>query len=203
MEVKEINEKEVLTKLLNFTKTKGKKGIVEQLLNKFGSLKQVVDAQKDDLYPIISEREVSLINFVKEFTAIYNHLKIKETEKVNCPQAVVDYLKAEMNGLKVEKMYVLLLNASNQLIKVVELDEGTENRSAVYPRKVARLCLQYYAVSVILAHNHPGGSLKPSQNDILATEAIHKALKTIESYLLDHIIIAGNDYYSFKDNGLI
>jgi len=203
MELKEINEKEVLTKLLNFTKTKGRKGIVEQLLNKFGSLKQVVDAQKDDLYPIVSEREVSLISFVKEFTAIYNHLKIKETEKVNCPQAVVDYLKAEMNGLKVEKMYVLLLNSSNHLIKVVELDEGIEHRSAVYPRKVARLCLQYYAVSVILAHNHPGGNLKPSQNDILATEAIHKALKAIESYLLDHIIIAGNDYYSFKDSGLL
>lgn len=203
MEVKEINEKEVLTKLLNFTKTKGKKGIVEQLLNKFGSLKQVVDAQKEDLYSIVSEREVSLINFVKEFTAIYNHLKIKESEKVNCPQAVVDYLKAEMNGLKVEKMYVLLLNSSNQLIKVVELDEGIEHRSAVYPRKVARLCIQNYAVSVILAHNHPGGSLKPSQNDILATEAIHKALKAIEGYLLDHIIIADNDYYSFKDNGLI
>lgn len=203
MELKEINEKEVLTKLLNFTKTKGKKGIVEQLLNKFGSLKQVVDAQKEDLYPIVSEREVTLINFVKEFTAIYNHLKIKESEKVNCPQAVVDYLKAEMNGLKVEKMYVLLLNSSNHLIKVVELDEGIEHRSAVYPRKVARLCLQYYAVSVILAHNHPGGSVKPSQNDILATEAIHKALKAIESYLLDHIIIAGNDYYSFKDNGLL
>jgi DNA repair protein RadC len=203
MELKEINEKEVLTKLLHFTKTKGKKGIVEQLLNKFGSLKQVVDAQKEDLYSIVSEREVTLINFVKEFTAIYNHLKIKETEKVNCPQAVVDYLKAEMNGLKVEKMYVLLLNSSNHLIKVVELDEGIEHRSAVYPRKVARLCLQYYAVSVILAHNHPGGNLKPSQNDILATEAIHKALKTIDSYLLDHIIIADNDYYSFKDNNLL
>ena len=189
--------------MLNFTKTKGKSVIAELLLNKFGSLKQVVDAQKDDLYPIISDKEVSLINFVKEFTAIYNHLKIKESEKVNCPQAVVDYLKAEMNGLKVEKMYVLLLNSSNQLIKVVELDDGIEHRSAVYPRKVARLCLQYYAVSVILAHNHPGGSLKPSQNDILATEAIHKALKTIEGYLLDHIIIADNDYYSFKDNGLI
>ena len=172
MEVKEINEKEVLTKLLNFTKTKGKSVITELLLNKFGSLKQVVDAQKDDLYPIISDKEVSLINFIKEFTAIYNHLKIKESEKVNCPQTVVYYLKAEMNGLKVEKMYVLLLNSSNQLIKVVELDEGIEHRSAVYPRKVARLCLQYYAVSVILAHNHPGGSLKPSQNDILATEAI-------------------------------
>ena len=203
MEVKEINEKEVLTKLLNFTKTKGKSVIAELLLNKFGSLKQVVDAQKDDLYPIISEKEVSLISFVKEFTAIYNHLKIKEAENLNCPQVVVDYLKSEMNGLKVEKMYVLLLNARNQLIKVVELDEGTENRSAVYPRKIARLCIQNYAVSVILAHNHPGGSLKPSQNDILATEAIHKALKTIEGYLLDHIIIADNDYYSFKDNGLI
>ena len=100
-------------------------------------------------------------------------------------------------------MYVLLLNSRNQLIKIIELDEGTENRSAVYPRKIARLCLQYYAVSVILAHNHPAGTIKPSQNDILATEAIHKALKTIDSYLLDHIIIADNDYYSFKDNGLL
>ena len=196
MEVKEINEKEVLTKLLDFTKTKGKKGIVEQLLEKFGSLKQVVDAQKDDLYPIISEKEVSLISFVKEFTAIYNHLKIKEAENLNCPQVVVDYLKSE-------KMYVLLLNARNQLIKVVELDEGTESRSAVYPRKIVRLYIQNYAVSVILAHNHPGGSLKPSHNDILATEAIGKALKLVESYLLDHIIVVDNDYYSFKDNGLL
>ena len=196
MEVKEINEKEVLTKLLNFTKTKGRKGIVELLLKKLGSLKQVVDAQKDDLYPIISEKEVSLISFVKEFTAIYNHLKIKEAENLNYPQVVVDYLKSE-------KMYVLLLNARNQLIKVVELDEGTESRSAVYPRKIVRLYIQNYAVSVILAHNHPGGSLKPSHNDILATEAIGKALKLVESYLLDHIIVVDNDYYSFKDNGLL
>ena len=108
-----------------------------------------------------------------------------------------------MNGLKVEKIYAILLNSRNRLIKVVEVDEGTESRSAVYPRKIARLCLQYYAVSVILAHNHPAGTIKPSQNDILATEAIHKALKTIESYLLDHIIIADNDYYSFKDSGLL
>ena len=203
MELKEINEKEVLTKLLNFTKTKGKSVIAEILLNKFGSLKQVVDAPKDDLYPIVSDKEVSLISFVKEFTAIYNHLKIRETEKIDCPQAVVDYLKAEMNGLKVEKIYAILLNSRNRLIKVIEVDEGTESRSAVYPRKIARLCLQHYAVSMILVHNHPGGSVKPSQNDILATEAIHKALKTIESYLLDHIIIADNDYYSFKDNGLL
>ena len=98
---------------------------------------------------------------------------------------------------------MLLLNARNQLIKVVELDEGTESRSAVYPRKIVRLYIQNYAVSVILAHNHPGGSLKPSHNDILATEAIGKALKLVESYLLDHIIVVDNDYYSFKDNGLL
>ena len=73
----------------------------------------------------------------------------------------------------------------------------------MYPSKIVKNAVLKDARSVIVAHNHPGGVCKPSQNDIIATEAIQKALKTVDVILLDHIIVTNSDFYSFKDNGLI
>ena len=100
-------------------------------------------------------------------------------------------------------MYAVFLNASNKVLDCKLISEGTAARSAVYPSQIAKEAVLINARSAIVAHNHPGGVCKPSQNDIIATEAVQKALKTVEVVLLDHIIVTNADFYSFKDNGLI
>ncbi len=191
--------------------------VVEQICKvarvKYGS-KTIKDLKGNykNLYTLFNSEDLSLvknqklkevISMVKRFAILYEQTKIQDMEKISSSGEVVNFLRTSIGNNRDEEFIVIFLNSMNKILAIESMSKGIVNRSAVYPRKVARLCLQYYAVSVILAHNHPGGSLKPSQNDILATEAIHKALKTIEGYLLDHIIIADNDYYSFKDNGLI
>ena len=97
----------------------------------------------------------------------------------------------------------MLLDSGNKVIECKEIESGTVNRSAVMPRKIAEEALKNKASAVILAHNHPGGTLKPSANDIDATDAVRLALQTLDITILDHIIVSGNKYFSFKEHNLI
>ena len=128
---------------------------------------------------------------------------MKEKEKLSSPQDVVDFLKNKIGSCDEEKMYAIFFNASNKVLNFKEISRGSVARSAVYPGKIAKEALLTNSRSVIVAHDHPGGVCKPSQNDIIATEAVQKALKAVEIILLDHIIVTNSDFYSFKDNGLI
>ncbi len=96
----------------------------------------------------------------------------------------------------------MFLNSRNHLLAVETIQTGTVNKSVVYPRKIVERALYNHATGVIIAHNHPGESLKPSEDDYSITKAIKAALKTVDIVLLDHIIIGGNGYFSFKENGV-
>lgn len=188
---------------------KDTKPIAKKLIEKFGSLKNILHADFDELNKAfekikgVSKHTVLFLYFLKYFSIKYSEFKVKEKEKLSSPQEVVVFLKNLMDFCDKEKMYAVFLNASNGVLDYKIISEGTVGRSAVYPGQIAKWALILNARSVIVSHNHPGGVCKPSQNDIMATQAIQKALKTIEVELLDHIIVTGSDYYSFKDNGLI
>lgn len=100
-------------------------------------------------------------------------------------------------------MIAFYLNNKNEQLAVEDFGEGTVTEAMLLPRKVVESALKYNATSVILAHNHPGGLLEPSENDIRITKEILQALKTINITLQEHIIINENDYYSFKNNSLL
>lgn len=188
---------------------KDTKQIAKDLIKKFGSLKDLINADYDTLTDAFEKIKGVSINtafffhFLKEFSIKYSEFKMKDKEKISSPQEVVNFLKNSIGTCNEEKMYSVFFNASNKVLDFKEISEGTVARSAVYPGKIAREALLTNARSVIIAHNHPGGVCKPSQNDIIATEAVQKALKAVEVVLLDHIIVTASDYYSFKDNGLI
>ncbi|AKL97770.1 RadC family protein [Endomicrobium proavitum] len=181
------------------------KPIAKELVKKFGSLKQVVDADANDLIKIkgLSSHSAAFISFLKQFAVIYCALHIKESKSLSSPEAVTDYLKTVLGGEKVEKLYAVFLNSGNKVIECKEIESGTVNKSVVIPRKVAQYALKVNAAAVILAHNHPGGSLKPSAPDIAATSAVKASLQSIDINLLDHIIISNNGYFSFKENALL
>ena len=188
---------------------KDTKQTAKDLLKKFGSLKEIINADYDELLKFIKDIDgvgpntAFFLHFLKNFSVKYSEFKMKEKEKVSSPQEVVNFLRNRIGTSEEEKMYEVFFNASNKVLGFKEISEGTVARSAVYPGKIAREALLTNARSVVIAHNHPGGVCKPSQNDIIATEAVQKALKAVEVILLDHIIVTASDFYSFKDNGLI
>ncbi len=183
---------------------KDTKAIAKELLSKFKSIAVVLDADRKELEKIcgISEHTALFLNFLKDIAVIYLEKGLYKKDLLSSPDVVYDYLKASLKGAVDEEFKMLFLDSRNQLIAVETFKIGTVNRSVVYPRKVVERALYNHAVGVIIAHNHPAGSLEPSQEDQDITRAIREALKTVDITLLDHIIIGNNDYYSFRNNAI-
>ncbi|MDR3307106.1 MAG: DNA repair protein RadC [Endomicrobium sp.] len=181
------------------------KPLAKVLIQEFGSLKQVFDADIKDFKKIknVSDCSAKFLLFLRKFASLYLSLDIKQQEKLNSPSKVKDFLISSLSGEKIEKVYVLTLDFGNRVTSCIEIESGTVNKSFLIPRKIAETALNNKAVSIILAHNHPGGTLKPSQSDIAVTISVRKALESIEVLLLDHIIVSNNDYFSFKEHNLI
>lgn len=204
--LKDWKDYEILELALTFAVArKDTKQTAKQLIEKFGSLKNVLNTDIEKLKEIkgIKDHAAFFISFLKNFAVKYSELELAEKEKISSPSDTVVFLKTLIGSSKDEIFYAIFMNASNKILFYDEINRGVVNKSAVYPRKIVELALKNNATSVIIAHNHPGGGCKPSQNDIIATEAVLKALKTVDVSLLDHIIVTDKNYYSFKDNGLI
>ena len=119
------------------------------------------------------------------------------------PTDTKQYLTLKFNGLEHEVFRVLLLNNQHRLIESIELFRGTIDGASVHPREVVKAALKFNAAAIIFAHNHPSGSTSPSQADQRITDRLTSALKLIDVRVLDHIIVAGIDTYSFAEHGIL
>jgi len=97
-----------------------------------------------------------------------------------------------------EKMYVLGINSTNTLLYIDLVSIGTINKAAIYPREVVRQAIIKNASAIIICHNHPGGGLTPSVDDVNITKKIKEICKIIDVLLLDHIILSNTGYFSMK-----
>ena len=197
---------EVLELVLSYTiARKDTKPIAKELIARFKTINGVLDADRKELKNIqgISEHTALFFSLLKNVAILYLENELHNKNLLSSPEMVFDYLKASLKGSTDEEFKTLFLNNRNQLISIETLQTGTVNRSVVYPRKIVERSLYHHAVGVIISHNHPAGTLKPSKDDCAVTKVIRDALKTVEISLLDHIIISYNDYFSFKSKGLL
>ncbi|MBR9859281.1 JAB domain-containing protein [bacterium] len=102
-----------------------------------------------------------------------------------------------------EEFWILLLNRRNQVIKPYKISEGGVSGTVADPKRIFKTALEHSASGMILCHNHPSGNLKPSQADIALTRKIKAGGSQLDIAILDHLIIAGDSYYSFADEGNI
>ncbi|MCW1829252.1 DNA repair protein RadC [Enterobacter asburiae] len=116
---------------------------------------------------------------------------------------VRDYLMFKLAYLEHEVFAVLLLDNQQRIIVYQELFRGTINKVSIYPREVVKLSLHHNAAALILVHNHPSGSLEPSQADVTITQKLKSALELIDVDVLDHFIVAGTETVSMADRGLM
>lgn len=108
-----------------------------------------------------------------------------------------------LSDLDHERFYILLLNRSNVVTSAVKISEGGVSGTVADAKLIFKAALEGLSSGIILAHNHPSGNLKPSTADINLTKRLVDAGKLLEINVLDHIIIAGKEYYSFADEGLL
>ena len=129
--------------------------------------------------------------------------QLTETTVMNSPNAVKQYLQLELAQLKHEVFAVLFLDAHNRLLSYQAMFRGSLSQTMVYPREVAKTALILGADGVVLAHNHPGGTVKPSQADMKLTRTLQDALALIDVTVRDHIIVAQGKYLSMAEEGLL
>jgi len=175
------------------------------LLNTFKSLRGVLEANPEQLKKIkgIGDANIFGLKLVQSVARRYLKEQIIGEEFIQSSENVLDYLRHNLRDRGREVFLVVLLNGRNQVLDIVELFEGTLTTSAVYPREVIKLILEKDAAAVIFVHNHPSGNPNPSKDDQNLTQKLKAACSTIDVQLHDHLIIAGNDYTSMADKGMV
>ena len=116
---------------------------------------------------------------------------------------VFDYMRLRVRNQAREQFFVLLLTVRNKLIKEKKLFEGTLHESQVNAREVVKLAINEQAGSVVFVHNHPSGEPSPSAEDISITKKLQRACMAVEVCVLDHVIVGGDRYFSFADEGML
>jgi len=122
--------------------------------------------------------------------------------KIKTSVDAYNIIKSKLTDLNIEQFWTIILR-KNKVISLERISSGGLDTSIVDIRLLIKILLDKEATSFIIAHNHPSGDKKPSKNDIDLTNKVKKAGKLMNLHLLDHLIIAKDDYYSFMDEGII
>ncbi|MBX3655882.1 MAG: DNA repair protein RadC [Ramlibacter sp.] len=172
----------------------------------FGGLAGLLNAQADDLRrikglggPAKRAELVAVLELARRAVA----QRLREREVFGTPGAVKHYLQLHLAHKNHEVFAVLFLDAQNRLLALEELFRGTLTQTSVYPREVVLRALHHQAASVVLAHNHPSGSVQPSRADEALTQTLKAALALVDVRVLDHIIIGTGDALSMAERGLL
>lgn len=181
------------------------KPLAKEALKKFGSLTSVLEAKPAELKEIkgIGDNNVFGLKIAQAVARRYLADRVIDKDFIRSSEEVLDYLKHNLRDRNKEVFIVIHLNGRNQILKMEEVFEGTLTTSAVYPREVVKRALDNDAAALVFVHNHPSGNPNPSQDDLTITKKLKEAANTIDISIHDHLIIAGNEVYSFADHGLI
>ena len=177
--------------------------IAHELLNKFGSLPQVLEAPEAELMKVsgISENVATLLHLVPAIGRYYLVNRAKMGIVLPTAESCASYMVPFFFGRKEEIAFLLCLDAKCKVLCCKEVGEGSVNSTALSVRKIVETALNANASSVVLAHNHPSGVALPSREDVATTKRVAVALNAVEIALVDHIIVADDDYVSMVQSG--
>ena len=197
---------EIIELLLTLgTPRKDCKQSAKEALMKFGTLKAVLEADAVDLKTVrgIGDKNVFGLKIAQAVARRYLADRVVDKDFIRSSKEVLEYLQHNLRDKNREVFMVIYLNGRNQIIKMEEVFEGTLSTSAVYPREVVKRALDNEAAALVFVHNHPSGNPNPSKEDLAITNKLKEASQSIDVVVHDHLIIAGNEVYSFADHGLI
>ena len=197
---------EVLELLLGYAvPRRDTKPLAKAFLEKFGSLRGVVEARDLDLRSVPGAGLGVAVFFgvLREFSSRVREGAVKDREVFSHPGTVADFAMSRLGRLQTEEFWVALVDNKNRLVHWQQVSSGTVDQTPVYPREILRLVLLHQASGLILVHNHPGGDPRPSVQDQELTHRLQRAAREMDLRVLDHIVVAENGYYSFQAQGLL
>lgn len=177
--------------------------IAHELLERFGSLSQVLEADAADLKKVngIGEEAALLLTLMPQLARFY---QVDSAKRVKCLTSLEDcgrYLLPYFFGRDTETVFLLCLDAKCKVLCCKEVGMGSVNAASISVRRIVETALAANATAVVLAHNHPSGMALPSDEDVLTTRRVAMALSAVEIRLVDHIVVADDDYVSMAQSG--
>ena len=205
--IESFTDSEIIELLLTFgTPRSDCKAAARAALERFKTLPAVLDAAPAQLQQIkgMGSKNIFALQFIQGVARRYLRQRIVGKQYVHSSRAVADYLIHSMRGLEHEILTVVFLDAAHAIIDAAVVAEGTVTVNTVYPRELVKQALARNAAALVIAHNHPSGSLAPSRQDEELTRSLHLICSFMHINLLDHLIIgAGDQVFSFADQGLM
>ena len=205
--IEAFTDAEIIELLLTFgTPRSDGKEADRALLAQFGSLPAVLDAAPVQLQQVkgVGPKNTFALHFIQGVARRYLRQRVVGKEYVRSSREVADYLIHSMRGLQHEVLTVVFLDAAHAVLDATVVAEGTVTVNTIYPRELVKAALARNASALVIAHNHPSGSLTPSRQDSELTRSLYLVCSFMHLDLLDHLIIgAGDQVYSFADQGLM
>ena len=199
------NDQEIIELLLCLVLSPRKsRKVAKECIKQFQNLRGLLTASPEELKRVgLTPHCICGVRLLRELPAEVLKQKIKERPVHGSSQEIFDYLYYSMRDLKKEVFKAIYLNNRSQIIDAEDLFEGTLESIPIRPREIVESTINHSASAVIFAHNHPSGDPEPSRSDKRFTRDLVFMGDIIEVKVLDHIIIGGNRYFSFADEGLM
>lgn len=173
--------------------------LAHRLIDRFGSLQAVMEASVEELrqVPGMGVQAATLISMLLPVMQAYQREKGRPKKKLTTYAQLADYCRTLFLGAGCEKFYLLCFDAQMQLLSTPLIADGTPTEVSVLPRKIMQELMRHNASGAVLTHNHPSGSPLPSAEDMAVTKEIQELLCGVDIRLYDHVIVAGDQDYSF------
>lgn len=179
--------------------------IAHALLRRFGSLSGVLEAPRAELLKIdgVGESAADLLLLFIQMERRHLMDRAGRETILDTTYKCAQYLMPRFIGEQEEVVYLLCLDAKCKALDCSLIHRGAVNMTAISVRKIVKAALDHNATSVVVAHNHPSGLALPSREDRATTLALKAALDAVDVVLVDHVIVADEDFVSLADDGLL
>lgn len=179
-------------------------GLAIQLLHRFGSPGGVLRASRAQLLDTIQDEVAAeMILAAANLHRRALRREIEDRPLIGSHFALVNYLRAVLAREDRERVIALYLNASHRLVGQGNISVGSVSEAACCPRVIILQALRLDATGIIVAHNHPSGDASPSKHDTNITRKLADAARWLDIVVVDHIIVTGSEFYSFRNHGLL
>lgn len=199
-----LTDEELLELLLDYASDEGEAQMVAAaLIERLGSVSAVLDTPAEDLaaIPGMDERRVLLLRLVTELHRRYYLSRAARDTHLSDTASIGGFLLPYFYGVREEVVYLLSLDATGRVLTCRLLGHGSVNSANVPMRRLMQEALTANATGVVLAHNHPSGIALPSREDVELTLRLREALDVVGILLIDHLVVADDDFVSMKDSG--
>ena len=199
-----LSDGELLELLLRYSRDDAGE-MARKILERFPNIAVIMEADAEDLSTVegMDEDTVLLLRLIPELHRRYFLSRSRAQKRLADSRDYGNYLQPYFYGARDEMVYLLLLDAAGQVLNCRLLAKGSVNATGVPIRRLVQEALTANATGIVLAHNHPCGIVLPSKEDVELTLRLREALEIMDLTLLDHIIVADDDFVSLRDSGYL